>query len=108
MIAHKTVVRALHGILQLVLVMRLRTYFCAVVIGLFSLTTMVFAQTPPNSWTQDDRIVVGTNLITMNVSVTDKTGRYVRGLSQDQFEVYDNKIRQQIVLGERSWKRCRA
>jgi Ca-activated chloride channel family protein len=46
---------------------------------------------------QDDRIVVGTNLVTINVIVSDASGRYVNGLTQDQFTVYDNKVKQQIA-----------
>ena len=36
---------------------------------------------------QDDKVVVGTNLVTLNVIVTDSKGRYVKGLSRDQFDV---------------------
>ena len=46
---------------------------------------------------QDDRVVVGTNLVTVNVIVTDSKGHYVKGLSEDQFTVYDNKVKQQIT-----------
>jgi len=45
----------------------------------------------------DERLVVGTNLVSVNVSVTDARGRYVRGMRADQFEVFDNKERQQIA-----------
>lgn len=45
----------------------------------------------------DEKLVVGTNLVSINVSVTDSRGRYVRGLSKGQFEVLDNKERQQIA-----------
>ena len=45
----------------------------------------------------DDRVVVGTNLVTVNVVVTDGKGHYVKGLSEDQFTVYDNKVKQQIA-----------
>lgn len=44
-----------------------------------------------------DRVVVGTNLVTVNVIVTDGKGNYVKGLSEDQFTVYDNKVKQQIA-----------
>lgn len=45
----------------------------------------------------DERVVVGTSLVTVNVIVTDGNGRYVKGLSQDQFTVYDNKVKQQVA-----------
>ena len=50
-----------------------------------------------NQTQQDDRVVTGTNLVTVNVIVTDGNGRYVQGLSEDQFMVYDNKIKQRIA-----------
>lgn len=46
---------------------------------------------------QDERVVVGTNLVTLNVIVTDGKGRYVKGLGRDHFEVYDDKVKQQIA-----------
>ncbi|HET8671589.1 MAG TPA: VWA domain-containing protein, partial [Candidatus Saccharimonadales bacterium] len=46
---------------------------------------------------QDDRIIVGTNLITLNVIVTDSNGRYVTGLERNKFEVYDDKVKQDIA-----------
>lgn len=45
---------------------------------------------------QDEPIRVETNLVTINVSVTDKNGKNVSGLTQDQFEIFDNKIKQKI------------
>jgi Ca-activated chloride channel family protein len=46
---------------------------------------------------QDDRIIVGTNLITLNVIVTDSKGRYVSGLERDKFEIFDDKVKQEIA-----------
>jgi Ca-activated chloride channel homolog len=45
---------------------------------------------------QDETIRVETNLVTINVAVTDKQGKFVKGLRQDQFEIFDNKTKQQI------------
>jgi Ca-activated chloride channel family protein len=45
----------------------------------------------------EDSIVVTSNLVTVNVIVTDRGGRYVRGLNADQFSIYDENIRQQIA-----------
>jgi len=64
---------------------------------LVSLSPAVFAQSQTRTSAQDDRIVVGTNLVTLNVIVTDNKGRYVKGLEREQFEVYDNRMKQQIV-----------
>src|ERR1044071_8469273 len=68
-----------------------------VLLGLVLFATSALAQSQSSSARQDDRIVVGTNLVTLNVTVTDSKGRYVKGLASDQFEVYDNKVRQEIT-----------
>jgi Ca-activated chloride channel homolog len=74
--------------------MRKTIYLCLVLL----LAATVKAQTTSTNRSQpDDRVVVGTNLVTVNVIVTDGNGRYVQGLSEDQFTVYDNKVKQQIV-----------
>ena len=39
---------------------------------------------------QDQPVSVETNLVTLNVAVTDKNGNYVRGLSKNDFVVTDN------------------
>lgn len=49
------------------------------------------------SFAQEEKIVSETNLVTVNVIVTDNKGRYVKGLKQSQFEVYDEKVKQQIT-----------
>jgi Ca-activated chloride channel homolog len=41
-------------------------------------------------------IKAGTNLVTLNVTVTDPYGRYVTGLSRDHFEIFDEKVPQKI------------
>lgn len=45
---------------------------------------------------QDETIRVETNLVTVNVSITDEQGKFVKGLKQEQFEIFDNKTKQQI------------
>jgi Ca-activated chloride channel homolog len=50
-----------------------------------------------NQRQQDDKVIIGTNLVTVNVIVTDGNGHYVQGLSEGQFTVYDNNIKQQIA-----------
>lgn len=45
---------------------------------------------------QDEPIRVDTNLVTVNVSVTDKNGKFVPGLKLEQFEILDNKTKQKI------------
>lgn len=48
------------------------------------------------SMAQDDTIRVETNLVTVNVAVTDKNGNYVKGLKKEDFEVWDNRTKQVI------------
>ena len=38
-----------------------------------------------------------TEFVTLNVIVTDRNGHYVEGLSPDQFEIYDNNVKQEIT-----------
>ena len=75
--------------------MRTFVWMC---IAAFVLTVTVAAQgSPPSQPEQDDRIIVGTDLVTVNVIVTDSSGHYVKGLSRDQFTIHDNKAKQQIA-----------
>jgi len=50
----------------------------------FILATIVTGQAVKTN--QEDRVVVGTNLVTVNVIVTDGKGHYVKGLSEDQLQ----------------------
>lgn len=45
---------------------------------------------------QDEPIRVETNLVTVNVAVTDKNGNHIKGLKREDFEIWDNKTRQTI------------
>jgi Ca-activated chloride channel homolog len=47
---------------------------------------------------QEEPIRVETDLVTVNVSIADKQGKSVRGLQKEKFEVFDDKIKQQISL----------
>ena len=47
---------------------------------------------------QDQPVSVETNLVTLNVSVTDKSGKYIRGLSKDDFRLSDNGKLQDIDI----------
>jgi Ca-activated chloride channel family protein len=44
-----------------------------------------------------DKLIINTDLVNVTVSVTDVYGRFVTGLSKDHFEVYDDKVKQQIA-----------
>jgi Ca-activated chloride channel homolog len=51
-----------------------------------------------NSTSQDNTPVIktSTNLVTLNITVTDPYGRYVTGLGKEHFEVFDDKVPQRI------------
>ena len=44
----------------------------------------------------DEVIKVETNLVTMPVSVLDRNGRFVSGLGQNDFQIYENGVAQKI------------
>ena len=67
-------------------------FICIVTLALLATTPWQVTSTQ-----QDDKIVVGTNLVTVNVIVTDDNGGYIKGLSKEQFTIYDNKVKQQIA-----------
>jgi Ca-activated chloride channel family protein len=46
----------------------------------------------------DGKIVIGTGIVNVLVSVTDPLGRFVTGLGIDHFDVFDDKVKQQISL----------
>ncbi|HEY8562755.1 MAG TPA: VWA domain-containing protein [Pyrinomonadaceae bacterium] len=48
------------------------------------------------SFAQDEPIRVATNLVTVNVAVTDRRGDYVGNLRRDDFEVWDGAAKQTI------------
>ena len=46
---------------------------------------------------QDEKkVTVSANLVSVNVSVTDSRGSYVQGLGAEQFEVFDDGVRQRV------------
>ena len=59
----------------------------ACLIGIIGVT--VFAQ-------DEKPLRVETNLVSINVAVTDEKGNFVENLTKDQFDIFDNKIKQQI------------
>src|SRR5215467_5533732 len=42
-------------------------------------------------------IVIGANLVDVAVSVSDSQGRFVPGLTKDEFEVFDDGVKQQVA-----------
>lgn len=73
---------------------RIKRVVCAISLIVVGMTA-VQAQSvqDPN----EDRIVVTSNLVTVNVVVTDRDGKYAKGLRADQFSVYDENLKQKIA-----------
>lgn len=44
-----------------------------------------------------DKVQLETQLVSLNISVTDPLGRLVTGLRKEHFEIYDDKVKQQIA-----------
>ena len=73
----------------------------AVVCALLFGATARAQQPPPPPQDDDETVVrVDTNLITLNVGVADRRGRPVTDLSRNDFAVYEDGVRQQIVSFE--------
>lgn len=53
---------------------------------------------PSNDIDDKQAVVVNTDLITFNVTVTDAYGRFVSGLKQNAFSVFDDKDRENITF----------
>ena len=69
-------------------------------LALLTLLIAATAFTQPNTTTphqQDRQVAANSNLISVHVIVTDRNGHYVEGLTPDQFEIYDNNVKQQIT-----------
>jgi Ca-activated chloride channel homolog len=46
---------------------------------------------------QKDKVIIDTQIVNVTVTVTDPYGRFVTGLTQDHFELFDDKVKQQIA-----------
>jgi VWFA-related protein len=63
-----------------------------------ALTTAVWSQAPQARQTQQPVFRARTDYISTDVRVTDRKGMFVPGLTQDDFEVLEDGVRQRIVL----------
>lgn len=70
--------------------------FFITLIFLLSLSVVLFAQTPSPSPKDDDVVKISTNLIQIDVTVTDKKGNVVKDLKREDFEIYENGKLQDI------------
>ena len=53
--------------------------------------------TKPDPAGGDQKVIIGTNLVNVAVTVSDSYGRYVTGFASEHFEVFDNEVKQQIA-----------
>lgn len=60
------------------------------------LLVLIFMSSVAAAAAQDETIRVDTNLVTVNVLITDRNGKFVEGLKTEQFEIFDNKTKQKI------------
>jgi Ca-activated chloride channel family protein len=67
---------------------------------LLSLTLSVsaLAQSGQKASPQEDRLRIETKLVSLTVTVRDKNRRFVAGLTKDDFEVFEDKVRQEIAI----------
>jgi Ca-activated chloride channel homolog len=53
---------------------------------------------PPPSQKKEEKFVIKTNMVSVTVTVSDQNRRFVTGLEKKDFEVYDDKVEQDIAL----------
>jgi Ca-activated chloride channel family protein len=63
----------------------------AIILTTFSVYSLAQQQQP-----DDETIRVETNLVTLNIAVTDRNGNYVKGLQKKDFQIFDNNSEQAI------------
>lgn len=57
---------------------------------------LLFVLSLVNVPAQDDAIRIDTNLVTVNVAITDKNGNYIKDLKKEDFEIFDGQSKQEI------------
>jgi len=60
-------------------------------------TALTHINSTPRSIQREAPVAQSPVFVTLNVIVTDRNGHYVEGLSPDQFEIYDNDVKQEIT-----------
>src|ERR1043166_7240594 len=78
-----------------------KPHYIALLISLVVVTAAVQAQKKPATPQQDVEVLrIDTNLVTVPVTVADHQGRFVAGLKQSQFHLYENGVEQKIAFFE--------
>lgn len=68
-----------------------------VALALLTIHSPVSSQQKQPESTDDEVLRVNTNLVTIPVSVLDRNGRFIPGLSQEQFHLFENGVEQTIA-----------
>ena len=66
---------------------------------LLSLASSMYAQQPAPTPPDDQVVRISTDLIQVDVTVTDKDGKVVTGLGMGDFEIFENGQKQNISSG---------
>jgi hypothetical protein len=69
--------------------------FLIITFGMLSSVAQTPTPTPKNN--DDDVVVINTSLIQIDVTVTDKKGKIVTDLKAEDFEIFENKDKQEIT-----------
>jgi Ca-activated chloride channel homolog len=69
---------------------------CAAV-ALLAINSSVASQQKPPEPSADDVVRVSTNLVTVPISVLDRNGRFIPGLTEKQFHLFENSVEQDIA-----------
>jgi VWFA-related protein len=77
--------------------MRSRTFGCALACVLAGIVALDAQQQPPSDQRQTFRFRTGVELINVTATVTDQGGRFVSGLQQDDFRVFEDDRQQTIT-----------
>lgn len=64
---------------------------------LLTMASLVSGYGQSSQDSQEEPVVVSTNLVTVNIIVTDSKGRYVKGLKSEQFSIYDESAKQKTA-----------
>lgn len=75
---------------------RILTALFGSIVLLCSSATAPAAFGPSKPAGDDDVVKLGVDLVSLNITVVDASGRFIRGLDEGAFEVYEDKVRQQI------------
>jgi len=72
-----------------------RKFFAAFVV-VFCTTVFTFAQEPGNE--KEEAVKVNTSLVTLPVIVSDRSNRYIPGLTQDDFRIFQDGSEQKVAI----------